>query len=94
MEAEGKPYDRVKGGEQPGTKRSPDTIRTASKAILRHLSPDLSAAQVKREKLLDLAEKREREVPTLAPQHLRFLPAGLLLGGDEAEPDRDHAVAV
>lgn len=67
VETEGQPYDRVKGGEQPGTKRSPDTIRTATKAILRHLSPELSAARVNREALLELAERRERESPTPAP---------------------------
>jgi integrase len=64
---EGRPYDREKGGEQPGTKRSPDTITTATKAILRHVSPELSAARVTRETLLDLAARREREVPTPAP---------------------------
>ncbi len=67
VEAEGKPYDRERGGEQPGTKRSPDTIKTATKAVLRHLSPELSAARVNRETLLDLAERREREQPTPAP---------------------------
>ncbi|HEV8232738.1 MAG TPA: tyrosine-type recombinase/integrase [Thermoanaerobaculia bacterium] len=67
IETEGQPYDRGRGGEQPGTKRSPDTLRTASKAILRHLSPELSAVRVNRETLLDLAERRERENPTPAP---------------------------
>jgi integrase len=67
VEAEGQPYDRKKGGEQPGTKRSPDSIATATKAILRHLSAELSAARISRETLLDLAAKREREVPTPAP---------------------------
>jgi integrase len=67
LEAESQPYDRTRGGEQPGTKRSPDSDRSAAKAILRHVSPDLSAACVKRERLLDLADRREREKPTPAP---------------------------
>jgi integrase len=67
VEAECRPYDRAKGGEQPGTKRSPDTIKTAAKAVFGHLSPDLSAALVNREVLLDLAARRERETPTPAP---------------------------
>jgi hypothetical protein len=54
-DVESQPYDRERGGEQPGTKRSPDSDRTSAKAILRHLSADLSGACVKRERLLELA---------------------------------------
>jgi integrase len=77
VEAEGKPYDRSKGGEQPGTKRSPDTITTASKAVLRHLSAEESAARLGRERLLYLAERRERETPTPAPLSRRNTFASL-----------------
>jgi integrase len=60
-------YDREKGGEQPGTKRSWEADRTAVKQILRHVSPNISTATVDREFLLDLARKREKETPTPAP---------------------------
>jgi integrase len=66
-EAECRPYDREKGGEQPGTKRSTDATTTAAKSVFRHLSSDVSAAHVNREVLLDLAARREREIPTPAP---------------------------
>jgi integrase len=65
--SECQPCDRKRGGEQPGPKRSPDTSRTASKAILRHLDPEMSASRVNLEVLLDLAAKRERGTPTPAP---------------------------
>lgn len=67
LESESKPYDREKGGEQPGTKRSSESDHGAARHILGHLSPNLSALRVTRETLLDLAEKRERETPKPAP---------------------------
>jgi integrase len=66
LEEESGEYDRQKGGEQPGTKRSWEADRTAVKQILRHVSPNVSASTVDREFLLDFARKRERETPTPA----------------------------
>jgi integrase len=66
IESESQPYDREKGGDQPGTKRSAESDRGSVKNITRHLSPNLSAARINREALLDLAEKRERESPPSA----------------------------
>jgi Integrase len=60
-------YDREKGGEQPGTKRSAGSDRGVVKRIKSHLSPSLSSSVVNREILLDLARKIEREVPMPAP---------------------------
>lgn len=67
IEAESQPYDREKGGEQPGTKRSADNDRASVKHITRHLPANLSASKVSRERLLDLAEKRERDTPKPSP---------------------------
>jgi integrase len=61
------PYDREKGGEQPGTKRSAKSDGFAAKNILKHLPTNLSAARIDGEMLLTLAERREREKPTPAP---------------------------
>jgi integrase len=61
------PYDREKGGEQPGTKRAAKSDEITSRNILKHLSPSLSAARIDREILLGLAERRERELPMPAP---------------------------
>lgn len=60
-------YDRGKGGEQPGTKRSASSDRGVVKRIKKHLAPSLSSAAVNREILLDLARKIEREDPMPAP---------------------------
>ncbi len=59
-------FDREKGGEQPGTKRSAETDRSSKKRVLRHLSPSISSAAVDPEMLLGLAESMERETPTPA----------------------------
>jgi integrase len=61
------PYDRQRGGEQPGTKRNAKVDRIQKDHILRHLPASLSTARMGREHLLELAEKREREKPTPAP---------------------------
>src|SRR5260370_24973919 len=61
------PYDREKGGEQPGTKRAADSDEIASRNILKHVSPNLSAARIDREALLALAERRGRGIPRPAP---------------------------
>ena len=59
-------YDREKGGEQPGTKRSAETDRGSAKRLRRHLNVNASAAAVDAETLLDLADAMEREEPTPA----------------------------
>lgn len=59
-------YDRERGGEQPGTKRSAESDRSSKKRVLRHLSPGISAAAVDPEMLLGFAEAMERETPTPA----------------------------
>jgi integrase len=64
--AESNEYDRERGGEQPGTKRSAETDRSSEKRIFRHLSRDLSAGSVTPEVLTGLAEAIEREKPTPA----------------------------
>ena len=63
---EAQQYDREKGGEQPGTKRSAESDRGAKDRLLRDVSPNLSAAAVGKETLFDLARACEREVPVLA----------------------------
>jgi integrase len=67
MTEECQEYDREKGGEQAGTKRSVESDRSSKKRILRHLSPSLSAAAIDRERLLDCARGVEREKPVPAP---------------------------
>ena len=70
---EAQQYDRAKGGEQPGTKRSAESDKGSKKRVLRHISPNLSAATINREMLFDLARACEREVPALAPGTRRKL---------------------
>ena len=67
IKEECQPYDREKGGEQAGTKRSADESSSSKKRILRHLSAALSSALIDRERLLDCARGIEKEVPTPAP---------------------------
>ncbi len=66
MREECQKYDREKGGEQPGTKRSVESDQSSKKRILCHLSPSLSAATIDRERLLDCARGIEREKPAPA----------------------------
>jgi integrase len=66
MREECQSYDREKGGEQPGTKRSADSDESSKKRVLRHLSRSLSAAAIDRERLLDCARGIEREDPAPA----------------------------
>ncbi len=67
LEEECRSYDREKGGEQPGSKRSADSDHCSAGRILRHMDGKRSAALVDREALLDLAKKIEREVPMPKP---------------------------
>lgn len=61
LEEECRVYDRAKGGEQPGTKRNAKGDRLAVERIIRHLSPNGSAAAIDTEALLGLAKAREEE---------------------------------
>lgn len=66
IKEESQEYDREKGGEQPGTKRSAETDLGSVKRLRRHLDVNASAAAVDCETLLDLADAMERETPTPA----------------------------
>ena len=90
-------YDREKGGEQPGTKRSAETDRSSKKRVLRHLKAGISSAAVDPEMLLGLAEAMERETPTPAKatrkKTIAFL-AGFLLGRRTADANGNRSLAV
>jgi integrase len=64
--SEVQPYDRAKGGEQPGTQRGWADVRVSVERLGRHLSPNLAATAVDREALLNLARSIAREDPPLA----------------------------
>ncbi len=66
-EEESRPYDREKGGEQPGTKRTFDCDRASANRVCSHMDATGSAALIDREALLDFAKAMEREDPIPAP---------------------------
>ncbi len=77
LEAESKPYDRSKGGKQPGTKRTSGMDRFSRDRVLRHLDGKMLAADVTTEEIVALAEGIDREPDTPSEQtrrkHLSFL---------------------
>lgn len=75
LEAESKPYDREKGGEQPGAKRGAKGARSIERRLKKHLDFDLSADLADKERLLDAAASMAQpfgDPPrTLAPFTIR-----------------------
>ena len=65
LEAESQPYDRQRGGEQAGTKRSSRTDRFSRDRVLRHLDGKMLASEVRPETVIRLAEAiaREKDAP-------------------------------
>jgi len=55
LEAESRPYDRERGGVQPGAKRGADGDRGIERRLKKHLDFDLSADLIDKERLLDAA---------------------------------------
>jgi integrase len=77
LEAQSRPYDREKGGEQAGTKRSARTDRFGRDRVLKHLDGKMLAGDVTPETIIRLAEAIAREPKAPAKvtrrKHLAFL---------------------
>ncbi len=61
LKAESNPYDREKGGEQAGTKRSCDDDRESRDLVLLHLDGKMLASAVGKEHIIKLAEAIARD---------------------------------
>lgn len=74
LEAESKPYDREKGGSQPGTKRDSASDRVIVKRLAdAGLDSSLSADLMDDERLLDLASSMSKDAPLTRRNTFRFL---------------------
>jgi integrase len=75
--AESQPYDREKGGDQAGTKRTAHVDRFSRDRVLRHLDGKMLADDVTKEEIATLADKMAREKTSPSAQtrrkHLSFL---------------------
>ena len=76
VKAESQPYDREKGGEQEGTKRSARTDGFSRDRVLKHLDGKMLASAITAETIVLLAERiaREPNAPAKATRkkHLAF----------------------
>jgi integrase len=77
LEAECRPYDREKGGEQVGTKRTSDDYHEAKDRILRHLDGKMLARDVTTATIIKLAEGISRE-PSAPKRVTRRKPLSIL----------------
>jgi integrase len=93
LDSESGTYDREKGGEQPGCKRTADADRVLEKRIFRFLDGSLSADAVDVERLLDLAAGMEKaNLAALTRRHaMRFLSR--VFTWSQAHPRRTGIVA-
>ena len=73
LEAESQPYDREKGGKQPGHKRSWKVDRTIVTGLKKHLDFSIAADLIDRERLLDAAHEMKGLAANTVRNRTRFL---------------------